>query len=187
MVFGGWGETIGGGMRALSVLLCGLLSAATGLAYAADVKVEFKEPKKFTDIKAGNEPKGAFERRILAGFEQIFADLAAKLPEGYSWNIVVTDIDLAGDVNYMFTQSGQDIRVVKDIFFPRVNFSYELLDANKKVVLSDELKLKDMGFMSRSNISRNQVLDYEKDMLERWFKDKLQPALATATSAAKVN
>ncbi len=86
-------------------------------AAAAEVKVEYKDYKKFTDMKPANEPGVAFEKRTMASFDKIFADLAKQLPEGFSWNVVVTDIDLAGDVNHMLTQTGQQIRVIKDILF----------------------------------------------------------------------
>ncbi|WP_337879293.1 DUF3016 domain-containing protein [Rheinheimera sp.] len=171
-------------MRKLNFALIGMVFCLATAAQAADIKVEYVDQKKFTDIKPSNEPKGSFEKRTLAGFDKIFADLAAKLPEGYLWKVKVTDIDLAGDVNYMFTQTGQDIRVIKEIFSPRINFSYELLDSQQKVVLSEELKLRDMAFMSRSHLNRSQALSYEREMLERWFKDKFEPAFAAATASS---
>ena len=162
------------GLLIVSILLS---SAAT----AGEVKVEYKDYKKFSDMRPANEARGAFEKRTMASFDKMFADLAQKLPEGYSWHVTVTDIDLAGDVNHMFTQTGQQIRVIKDIFIPRINFSYKLLDQNKVVVIEQqELKLKDMGFMSRiSNIRADRPLEHERVMLERWFKDTIQPAVAS--------
>lgn len=154
---------------------------AISSAMAGEVKVEYKDYKKFTDMKPANEARGAYEKRTMASFDKIFADLAKELPEGYSWNVIVTDIDLAGDVNHMYTQTGQQIRVIKDLFIPRINFSYSLLDQNKVVVAEEkDLKLKDMGFMSRSSANRsNAPFEYEKVMLERWFKDTMTPAVAS--------
>lgn len=168
----------------LSVLMLSVLVATT--VTAGEVKVEYKDYKKFSDMKPANEARGSFEKRTMAGFDEIFSDLAKQLPEGYSWNIVVTDIDLAGDVNYMFTQTGQQIRVIKDIFIPRVNFSYTLLDQNKVTVLEEkDLKLKDMGFMTRiSNTRANQAYEHERVMLERWFKEKIQPAVVSHQQSA---
>lgn len=165
------------------VLMLSILAATA--VVAAEVKVEYKDYKKFTDMKPANEPRGSYEKRTMASFDKIFADLAKKLPEGYSWNVVVTDIDLAGDVNHMFTQTGQQIRVIKDIFIPRINFSYTLFDQNKAVVAEEkDLKLKDMGFMSRtSNTRADQPFEHEKIMLERWFKDTLQPVVVAHQQA----
>jgi hypothetical protein len=150
-----------------------------GVAMAGEVKVEYIDYKKFTDMKPANEARGSYEKRTMASFDKIFADLAKELPEGYRWSVQVTDIDLAGDVNHMFTQSGQQIRVIKDLFIPRINFSYTLLDQNKVLVLEEkDFKLKDMGFMTRSGSTRSdRAFEYEKVMLERWFKDHVKPAV----------
>ncbi|RVT47872.1 DUF3016 domain-containing protein [Rheinheimera sediminis] len=163
---------------------------AISSAIAGEVKVEYKDYKKFTDMKPANEARGAFEKRTMASFDKIFADLAKELPEGYSWHVVVTDIDLAGDVNHMFTQTGQQIRVIKDIFIPRINFSYTLLDQNKVTVAEEkDLKLKDMGFMSRGSVNRfDGPFEYEKLMLQRWFNDNIKIAVASETKkTAKSN
>ena len=170
------------GVLMLSLLVAGVT--------AAEVKVEYKDYKKFTDIKPASETRGSFEKRTMASFDKIFADLAGKLPEGYSWNVVVTDIDLAGDVNHMFTQTGQQIRVIKEIFIPRINFSYTLLDQNKVVVAEEkDLKLKDMGFMTRISGARaDRPFEHERSMLERWFKDTIEPAvLSHQQGNAKAN
>lgn len=160
------------GAAIISLLIAGAVTAG-------EVKVEYIDYKKFTDMKPANEARGSYEKRTMASFDKIFAELAQQLPDGYHWNVQVTDIDLAGDVNHMFTQSGQQIRVIKDLFIPRINFSYTLLDQNKRVVLEEkDLKLKDMGFMTRSSSSRSdRAFEYEKIMLERWFKDHMKPAV----------
>lgn len=172
----------------VGVLIFSALVAAS--AAAGEVKVEYKDYKKFSDMKPANEPRGSYEKRTMASFDKIFAELAKKLPEGYSWNVIVTDIDLAGDVNHMFTQTGQQIRVIKDIFIPRINFSYTLLDQSKAIVIEQqELKLKDMGFMTRTTSGRaDRPFEYEKIMLERWFNETIKPAvLAHQQGTAKAN
>ena len=177
-------------MRFIKSGIVALALLAVASAAAGEVKVEYKDYKKFSDMKPANEPRGSYEKRTMVSFDKIFADLAKDLPEGYSWNVVVTDIDLAGDVNHMFTQTGQQIRVIKEIFIPRINFSYTLLDQSKAIVAEEkDLKLKDMGFMTRTNSSRaDRAFEYEKVMLERWFKDTIQPAvLSHQQGTAKAN
>lgn len=168
-------------MRFIKSAVVMLSLLAMSAAMAGEVKVEYKDYKKFTDMKPANEVRGAYEKRTMASFDKMFADLAKELPEGYSWDVVVTDIDLAGDVNHMFTQTGQRIRVIKEVFIPRINFSYTLLDQNKTVVIEEkDLKLKDMGFMSRIGANRaDQSFEFERVMLERWFKDNIKPVVAS--------
>lgn len=145
----------------------------------AELDLSFNEPEKFTDIRPANEHRARFRERTLAGFERIFEEFAAELPAGYQWKVTVTDIDLAGDVNPMYTRSGQDIRVVKDLYSPRVAFSHELRDAyGAQVAVGDE-NIRDMGFLQSPRMvgPRHQELRYEYTMLKRWFERDLMPQI----------
>jgi hypothetical protein len=95
--------------------------------------------------------------------------LAEKLPEGQVLTIKVTDVDLAGDT---YIGGIDQLRIIKDIYFPRINFSYELVNADRGIVTSGEIVLKDMSFMMGSNLKyRNKSLGYEKTMLDDWFTE----------------
>jgi hypothetical protein len=65
------------------------------------------------------------------------------------------------------------VRVVKNIYIPRINFSYQLLDTSGAVIQQAEVDLKDMSFMDRGNrFFDSESLRYEKNMLQRWFKQE---------------
>ena len=52
------------------------------------------------------------------------------------------------------------------------DYYYQLIDAKGKVVVSDEVVLRNRSFMSSSNLKyRNQALGHEKKMLDDWFKN----------------
>jgi len=138
-------------------------------AMAASSEVTWTDYKSYRDIHEGNENRKSFRERTFHNFEKHFAQLAATLPEKQTLKIEVTDVDLAGDTN---AGGINRMRVVKDIYFPRLNFSYQLLDENSKVIKSEEVVLKDMNSMSGSNLRyRNTALGYEKRMLDKWFKE----------------
>lgn len=151
-----------------------LIVAATALtqvsnAQAAEVEIKWSNPDKYSDIDAGEEHRKHFKERTFKSFEKHFAKLAEKLPEEQKLVLEVTNIDLAGDVNHGGIKR---IRVVKDIFFPRMEFSYQLLNADNSVIKSEEVSLKDMGFLMHNGLKyRSQALGYEKEMLDDWFKD----------------
>ncbi|MEE2001900.1 DUF3016 domain-containing protein [Alkalimonas sp. MEB108] len=161
--------------------LAGLMSASFhGLAEdASNLTLTFQEPEKFTDIRPANESRARFRERTLASFERIFQEFAAELPEGYQWQVTVTDIDLAGDVNPMYTRSGQDIRMVKDIYSPRVAFTHELRDGYGARVAGGDENIRDMGFLQSPRMvgPRHQELRYEYTMLKRWFERNLMPQI----------
>ncbi len=136
---------------------------------AADVEVKWTNSDKYSDIDAGEEHRKHFKERTFKSFEKHFAKLAKSLPENQKLVFDITNIDLAGDVHH----GGMNrIRVVKDIFFPRIEFTYQLLNADNTVVKSEKVALKDMSFLMHSGLKyRNQSLGYEKEMLDDWFKD----------------
>ncbi|MEO3679257.1 DUF3016 domain-containing protein [Rheinheimera fenheensis] len=158
------------------IFVCGLALLAGGVAQAAEVKVEWQEPEKFTDIRPANDSRKAYRERVLKKFDGFFQDMAAKLPEGYQWQVTVTDIDLAGDVDYFIGGAGNAIRVIKDIYSPAIKFSQVLRDKHGEEVFSSDEKLRDMGFMqSLRTPNNNEEFRYEKQMLDDWFNKTLQP------------
>jgi Protein of unknown function (DUF3016) len=144
-------------------------------AYAGNSEVTWTNPEKYRDVKSGNESKSKFQARIFKEFEKHFADMASGLPEGYQLKVNVTDVDLAGDVN----AGGIDrIRIISDLYFPRIKFSYELFDNNSEQIKAGGINLKDMNFLMGSNMRyRNKTLGYEKKMLDNWFDSTFESVI----------
>lgn len=153
-----------------SLLLAGLSASP---AFAGVAKVTWQEPDKYTDIRPGNELGDSFKERLFKEFDTMFSTMAKKLPDGYQLEITVTDLDLAGDVNGMFNRLGRDIRVVKELYWPRMSLSYVLKNEKNEVLSSAKEDIKDMGFMSSPIVhSSGSGFDYEEKMLNDWFKAK---------------
>ena len=149
----------------LTVFLSGLFFSSVSLA--ATSEVTWTEPDKYRDVHPGNGHKKQFRERTFKNFDKHFAKLAAKLPEGQVLKIDVTDVDLAGDVNHGGVNR---IRVIKDIFFPRMKFSFQLVNADGSVEVSGDAELKDMSFLRGTHQKRNtDSLAYEKNMIDKWF------------------
>ncbi|MFZ3000443.1 MAG: DUF3016 domain-containing protein [Undibacterium umbellatum] len=162
----------------MSTMLLAALMA--GQAQAGEVKVTWQEPEKFTDIRPGNEFRSDFQGRLIKEFDSIFAEMAKKLPDGYQWDVTVTDVDLAGDVRPFFRTTMNEIRVIKDLYWPRMTFSFDLKDGEGKSVVSGTENLRDMNFLMHSNLAgSNNSFRYEEQMLRDWFKkqqrDKVFP------------
>lgn len=153
-----------------------ITSTALSTAFAASSEVKWTEPDKYRDIRPGDENRKRFHERTFKEFELYFAELAAKLPEKQKLKIEVTDVDLAGDVRF---GSHRQIRVIKEIYAPRMAFSYQLFSADETVLSSGEVNLKDLGFMrSRLLKHRHESFYYEKNMLDDWFEETFSPVVA---------
>jgi hypothetical protein len=81
-----------------------------------------------------------------------------------------TDIDLAGEYEPWRGGQWSDVRIIKDIYSPRFVFSYKLTDAAGAVLKEDKVDLRDLTFMMRVTISRNEPLRFEKDILADWIR-----------------
>jgi hypothetical protein len=167
-------------MKKITVTLLAIFTFTSffQIVYAATSEVTWDNYEKYRDIHPSNESRKHFRERTFKNFEKHFSKLAAKLPEGQVLKIKVSDVDLAGD-----THSGgiNQVRIIKDIFIPRINFSFELLNTDKRIVKSGDIVLKDMGFMMNTHLKyRNQALGYEKAMLDKWFADTFKSLIIKA-------
>ncbi len=165
-------------MKKILLVLASLIaiSVISPAVSAAQVEVKWTNPDKYRDIYSGDENRKAFRERLFKTFEKHFAKLASKLPEKQILKIEVKDVDLAGDVNF---GSINRIRIVKDIYFPRFKFSYQLIDEKGKVLESGEENLKDMNFLHTNNNLRynNESFGYDKRMIENWFNKAFKTRL----------
>lgn len=135
------------------------------------IKVEWLQPEKYSDIRPANEPKGSYRRHVLASFDKFWQKMSARLPQGYNVKLTMKDVDLAGDVNPLYRLDNREIRVIKEIYFPRITLDYQVLDANNQVVLEGkDVKIKDMNFMNTTGLRySSQEFGHEKAMLDKWF------------------
>ncbi|MES1194710.1 MAG: DUF3016 domain-containing protein [Opitutus sp.] len=155
-----------------------LFAAAT--KPASPVTVVFAHPEKFTDVR---DNESDFENelgreRYLPLFQEFLQQQgASRLAPGQLLTITFSDIDLAGDFEPWRGMQFSDIRIVKDIYFPRLTFTFKLTDANGQVLKEGERKLQDLGYQMRLTRGfRDDPLRYEKDMLDDWLRDEFRPA-----------
>ena len=139
----------------------------------ANIQVVWQAPATYKDVKAANSHNARFRERTFSQIEQHLKTLAADLPNNLTLSFVFTNVDLAGDVQYLFS-TGQEIRIVKSQYWPKMRFSVTVFDDGKPIAKQD-VELTDMMFMDRSmpRFKRNDSLRYEKRMLSQWFAEDL--------------
>jgi hypothetical protein len=155
-------------MRCAGLTLICLCLAMT--AKAASVQIEWQHPEKYRDIRAGNEVQHDFQERVTAALTRAFVDAAEDhLPSDQRLHLTITDVDLAGDVEYFFLNFPQGIRVMRDLYFPSISFTYELKDATGKVINSGKENIKDMGYrFSGMNFINAPPFNYENRLIHDW-------------------
>jgi alpha-L-fucosidase len=160
-------------MKAMILLACAFVVSG---AFAGEAKVTLVAPEKFADIVVRDESPGDGEvDRIRKEFQQIFNRLADKLPDGYVFDVTITDIDLAGafrgNIFPNFLNATRNFRIVRRLDWPRVEFSYTIKNQEQILVTSGTENLRDLDFISRINTSNSQFR-FEEQMLEDWFKQQ---------------
>ncbi|SFC45259.1 DUF3016 domain-containing protein [Pseudoalteromonas denitrificans] len=152
------------------VLSIPLLVNASDNSNKIKATVTWADFNDFTDVRPNGGPKGSFYKQVAKSFEKHFAKLAKDLPLGYKLKVKVNNLDLAGDVRF---STHRDMRIIKPIYFPKIEFSYALIDANGKLINKDDVKLKDMGFMDKIKHGRDGSFYYDHRLITDWFNDVL--------------
>jgi len=178
-------------MKTISVFFAAVLTTAASVFAAAPaavnarVDVLFDHPENFTDVKDSFSGTEKGRDNTLALIKEYIEQRAPRyLAEGQILTMTFTDIDLAGDFEPQRGPNFTDVRIVKDIYPPRLKFTYKLTDASGAVVKEGEEKLVNLGFQMTSNpFNQQDALHYEKDMLDNWLHDQLSHPKKVATKS----
>jgi len=154
-------------VRSLAVLA---LAWASCPVAAATARVEFVNPESFTD--AGRKYQGQEREDNLERLRRHIVDQAARrLPADETLSVWVTDVDIAGYYDPRQTFTGE-VRIVKDIYPPRIKLRFQLASAEGTVLKEGERRLSDPNFLTRASRYTTDGLGFEKTMLDSWFREE---------------
>lgn len=162
----------------LGCAVAGRLLAAEPARPLAKVEVEFSHPEKFTDVKESasdfeNERGGGEYLPLLK--EHLLHRAQILLPAGQTLTVTFSDIDLAGDFEPWHGPQFDQVRILKDLYVPRLTFRFTLADASGKVLKEGERKLVDLAYQMRMTSGfRSDSLRYEKEMLSDWLRSEFK-------------
>lgn len=142
------------------------------------VSVSWDDPADFTEIRySGNRWEAQRGNWVMQLAEHLRKQVGKALPEGQRVEIHITDIDLAGDYRPGQGMNTDHIRMMRDIYPPRMRFDYTRYDANGQIIAQGERKLSDMGYLSRSTTRfDSDKLAYEKRMIDEWVRREMTAA-----------
>lgn len=166
-------------IKAILVVGVLLLSSYASADSENDVKVTvfWDDPKDFTDIDAGVESEATFSKKVMTALNKHFVRLGQEFPKGYSWEIRVSDLDLAGKVTSSYWSGREALRVMDTFFNPSITLSYLVKDATGKTVAGDKnFDLTDVFVKNYpSDRFMQRPFSYEKFMIKSWFNKVLLP------------
>ncbi|MET0378269.1 MAG: DUF3016 domain-containing protein, partial [Spongiibacteraceae bacterium] len=144
----------------------GLLFVLMPLHASADVAVILSKPEHFTDIGEGY---GDIRRNTAALEQHLKTQGAQCLRAGEKLELQVFNVDLAGRDEWWY-RPGHDLRVMRDITWPKIDLGYAWRDAGGNVISAGREWVKDMNYLLHSATVRHDrdPLPYEKAMLHEW-------------------
>lgn len=163
--------------RRLSILT-GVVSALVGVsALSASpplperIKVSWSNPVDFADA---HESYGVDRDRP----EDWLSDLARHLRyradrtlgSGQRLDVTFTDIKRAGTFEPWRGPRWDEIRVIKDIYPPRIDLRYLLTSDDGSVLAQGERQLRDNAFLMHDTTNASDPLRFEKRMLDDWLR-----------------
>jgi hypothetical protein len=165
-------------MKTSRIILLALLGISPVLAVGTEptrtiarAEVNFFEPNKFTDVR--DSYMGDFERTTYLDSirDHVLENAKYYVPEGHMLSVTFTDIDMAGDFEPWRGPRFDDIRIVKDIYPPRINLAFRLTDAEGRVVKEGKRELRDLSFMMKITMAfRDDPVRHEKALLDDWLR-----------------
>lgn len=149
----------------LTFVFCSMLAFGTRADTGAQIDVRYIAPERFSDLKN----TWLSREDLLASLTAHLQKLGQKyLPEGQRLQIEISDIDLAGSIEY--PHNAEPVRVMRQFTPPSIALQWHLQSAEGDSPMH-EVTLRDFDYQMNSNeYSQGDPLRYEKQMLDGWFK-----------------
>ncbi len=164
------------GMRGLTI--AGVLAMA-GTVFAAEsrVTVTWAPTDSLSEVKQNQARRGWLRpetwEKELGDYIGKRAD--AQLAPGEKLEVTIDDIKLAGDYEPWHGPDSQDIRYMKDIYPPRIDLHYRLLDASGKTLRENSAKLRDLAYLQQNIVpTESDPLRYDKRLLDEWLRKEFR-------------
>ena len=138
------------------------------------VSVEWTDPAEFSELRFSQNRWEAQQGDWVTQLARYLQErAAARLPEGQRMDVTITDIKRAGSFEPWHGANANNIRVMRDVYPPRMTLQVRITDADGKVVSEGEQRLVDTAFLMNSRPMDTDPLRFEKDMIDTWLRREL--------------
>jgi hypothetical protein len=143
---------------------------------SATVIVTFNHPENFTDVKSSMVGSESDRDGLLGEIRDYVVEQAPRfLRGGQTLSITFNDIDMAGEFEPWRGPAAQDVRIIKDIYPPRIALDFSLKNAAGAEIAAGGRTLTDLTFMNAIPVTvfRDDHLRYEKTLLYNWLSGEV--------------
>lgn len=161
-----------GVMAAFAMVFAAEPTMAAEANAAANVTVAWAPTDTLSEVKQNQTRRGWLRpedwKKELAA--ELNKRAQSKLSPGQSLEVTIDDIKLAGDYEPWHGPDAQDIRFMKDIYPPRIDLHYKLVDADGRTIRERESKLRDLSYLQRVVPTDTDPLRYDKRLIDDWIR-----------------
>lgn len=146
------------------------------------VQVRWTDPATFSELRYSRNRWEAQRGDWVHDLADYLQQRASKqLAPGQRMDVELTDIKRAGDYEGWHGPQWNDVRVMRDIYPPRITLNFTLYGADGQVLEQGERKLLDSSYLMNNSIGLNtDPLRYEKRMLDDWLRRQFRDKAAVA-------
>ena len=149
--------------------------APRSLETANPVSVSWDDPARFTEIRHSRNrwdaQRGDWVQRLA---EHLQERASEALPVGQRMQVRITDITRAGDYEPWHGMNLRDVRVMRDIYPPRLSLEFIRYDAAGQLIAQGKRDLADMGYLSGGSTLDSDPLRFEKRLIDDWIRRELR-------------
>lgn len=154
---------------------CASTPASSGpgqLPAEGPVAVSWNDPLDFSERPRGRDRYDAARATWVRELALHLRDQATRsLPPGQRLEVVLLDVDRAGEYEPWHGPEVDDVRIMRDMYPPRIRLGFRHLDADGRVLAEGERRLVGSAHLIGSTMAQaNDALRYEKRVLDDWLR-----------------
>lgn len=137
------------------------------------VSVQYVNPEEFTEVKEYGQQDRINRVQYLEPLKAYLVKRATKmLPPGQRLQVSITDLRLAGGYERWHGPDLMHVRFMKDIYPPRLDLDFKLVDSNGQVLREGSRKLSNLGYLQSgvSGVRSSDPLRYDKALIDSWLR-----------------
>lgn len=135
------------------------------------VTVHWGDPAEFSEIRESlNRYEAVQGDWVVELGDYVSERVARALPPGQRADVQILDIQRAGQYEWWWARA-EDVRVMRDIYPPRMRVQFVRYDANGQVIAEGTQLFGDLAYLDGPQpLSTADSLRYEKRMIDRWVQ-----------------
>jgi len=136
------------------------------------VNVQWADPAGFSELRYSQNRREASRGDWVVELADYMQEKIAKtVPAGDRVDVEILDITRAGEYEWMPHATTDDIRVMRDVYPPRMTLNFRHVDASGAVVAEGERKIADLAYLqTQPPFPASDPLRYDKRLIDTWVR-----------------